>query len=151
MALRRSRGSASSTLAAASKRGRARLLEGDGHVGRAVLQRLEVADGLAELSPGAKVLGRHLEQALHRADRLGAMRRQTAIDRALELRKPFVQWADERGRRDVDVLQFDLGGAQAVDRRHRMTSRPAVPAGTRNKEMPCRSRAAPDVRAETIR
>ena len=53
----------------------ARLLERDEHVRGAVLQRLEGADGDAELLAGLQVFDGGLERFVHRADRLGAQRR----------------------------------------------------------------------------
>ena len=73
---------------------RPRLLDGDGHVGRAMLQRLEVADRLAELAARPQVLAGHFQQAFHRADSLGAVGRDAAVDRTFEFFKTVMQRAD---------------------------------------------------------
>ena len=82
----------------------ARLLDRDRHVGGAVLQRLEVADRLAELLARPQVLGRHLEQALHHADRFGTEPGDAAVDGALEFVVAVVQRAEQRAAGDRDVI-----------------------------------------------
>src|SRR6187455_2998776 len=84
-ATRRARSSASvPDMADAEDRHGARFHRSYGHVRHAVLQRLEAADGLAELLARLEVFERCFVQRLDDADRLGAQRGVGSVERALD-------------------------------------------------------------------
>ena len=87
----------------------------DHHVHRTMLQRLEAADRAAELLARLQVLEGGGIQRLHRADRFGAQRRDGEISGALEHRQRLVDFAQHAVGADLDVRQFNLGRAHAVD------------------------------------
>ena len=57
------------------------MLDVDEHVGEPVLDRLERADGPAELQPRLRVLDRQVEQMLRGADLLGRQQRRAHLER----------------------------------------------------------------------
>ena len=93
----------------------ARLLAMDHHVHGTMLQRLEAADRAAELLARLQVVEGGGIQRLHRAHRFGAQRRHGEIGGALEHRQRLVDFAQHAVGADLDVRQFDLGRAHAVD------------------------------------
>src|SRR6266851_4082126 len=95
----------------------ARLLERHQHVDGAMLQRLEAADGNAELLARLQVLDGELVHHAHRPDRLGDCRGDGEIDGALDDGQRMIARPEQRLGVQPDVAEGDLGGAQAVHRR----------------------------------
>ena len=97
---------------------RACLFELDQHVGHAVLQGLEAADRHAELLARAAVFDGRLEDALERAEGVGAERGDAVVDDFGEGRGDI--GAESRIGVDLDVVEFEVGGALTVDRVQRV-------------------------------
>ena len=85
----------------------ARLLERHHHVGGAVLQGLERADRHAELFARLQIFGRDLDRLAHRADGLGAKRRDRLVERRLQ-----------RGRGAFGIAEHVLGPDAHVGEAH---------------------------------
>ena len=92
------------------------LLDGDEHVGGAVLQGLEAADRHAELLSGLEILDRALQRFIHRANRFRAHRGagliHHALDQAADAPERVAQHHDRRAPRaggPVETL-YDGGG-----------------------------------------
>src|SRR5258708_1526778 len=95
----------------------ARLLQGDEHVDRAMLERLERADRDAELLARLEVLDGELVHDRHRADRLGGERGDGEVDGARDDRQRLILRSEQRVLVELDGAEGDLGGTQPVDRR----------------------------------
>ena len=93
------------------------LLEGDEHVGAAVLHALELADGPAELLAVLGVGRRGVDAPGRRARRLGGRQREADLlhVRAVERRELVARRHDHVGR-SVDLVD-PPGGVEGVDRR----------------------------------
>ena len=85
------------------------------HVGHAVLERLELADWLAELLARLQVLARGVEKGLHAPHGVGAERRQRHVLRVVEGRAPGPLGAEERVGLHVRVFERHVGRAATVD------------------------------------
>ncbi|MNQ85399.1 hypothetical protein D3C85_1005610 [compost metagenome] len=95
--------------------GRARLFNFQQHIGHAVLQGLEAADGRAELAACAQVFQRGVAGAVHRAHGFGAQRQDAAPGGAFQQRIARAGLAQQGVGPQLDVGQRDFGGAAAVD------------------------------------
>ena len=95
----------------------ARLFERDQHFGGAVLQRLEVADGDAELLARLHIVDGGLVHRRHGADRFGGERGDRLVGDALDQREGGAGLADRGGGRNAHAGGGHFGGAFAVDRR----------------------------------
>src|SRR5574337_461788 len=74
-------------------------------IGHAVLQRLEAADGHAELLAGAQVFQRIALRDLHGAQGLGAQRQQAPTDGLLQNCRTLPIGAQQRVRTDAHAVQ----------------------------------------------
>ena len=92
----------------------ARLLDGDQHVHRTVLQRLEAADRDAELLAHLQVLDGDLVHPLHRADRFGAQRGRGGVDGVFDQRQRGALGAEQGVGTHAHRLEADVGGALVV-------------------------------------
>ncbi len=99
------------------QRHRCRLFIGHEHIDHAMRQRLELADGLAELLARFGIFRGRIEQHLHRAASLGAMGGDGFVGHLLDQRKTVIDGSDGIGGRNFDILERDFRGAQAIDGR----------------------------------
>ena len=103
-------------------RHRAGLLDRDEHVGGAVLQRLEAADGDAELLAGLDVFDGCLQRLVHQADGFRTERGAGLVHHTLDQRQCVLCVANRgirsylhRGERDVSGVQAVLGRIALLD------------------------------------
>ena len=90
------------------------LLGMDHHVHGAVLQRLEAADGLAELLPRLEIIERCGVERLHQADTLGAQRRKAKVANLFDQRVAGAAIAKQRLGAGAYALEGNFRGAQSV-------------------------------------
>jgi hypothetical protein len=91
------------------------MLKRDQHFGGAMLQRLEAADGGAELLSGLEIIDRRLVHSRHRADGLGGERRHRCVRDALDQRECGAGFADHGIGADFHAGERHFGGALTVD------------------------------------
>ena len=89
------------------------LLRGDVHIRHAMLQRLEGADGDAELLAGFQIIQGRLIERGRDSQSLGAQRGNTQVHRALQDVERLVRPADQLIAVHGDVLQLQVGGSAA--------------------------------------
>ena len=103
-----------------------------------MLERLEGADGHAELLAELQIVERAFEGGAGRAEHFGGQTRAAGVERGVQGRETGVDRADDRLGADADPLEPDVGGVAAVDphepgadeaRRVGNEMRAAIPAG----------------------
>ena len=137
-------------LGAGEARHRLRLLAADDHVDHAMLQRLERADGRAELLSCLQVFERGVVGVFDRANGFRAKERCRVVDNLFDQRECLTFLADQCVGRHVHVLEPNVSGAQFVDGAIGFIEIPGARASTTKTLMPPGSVSPPEVRAETI-
>ncbi|MNQ80067.1 hypothetical protein D3C85_950320 [compost metagenome] len=114
-----------------------------------MLQRLEAADGRAELAAGAQVFQGGVARAIHGAHGFRAQRKKAAAGGALQQRVALARRAQQGVRTQLHLVEDQFRRAAAVDQAVAARAQTECAGATRNRLMPASSSSAPAVRADT--